>query len=251
MGVKPNLSAVMCIAEVSLRAYFENAVEVPQQNAAPTANKAAINVPEPVEKFTLRLGKDTKYPATKATADKPKNRLPRGSRSKIAEAEIAKIGLSCCNNTTTENGMNCILPSAAVYRIVPTAPDRKDTPMIAVHCFWVSFLKALSDEIMNGNKTTNPKTCSQKTITGAGKLYSCLRSRPSKLHKSAAKTTATEPYLIYFILVPLSAAFATSRIIEIPTIRSAHDFHMIIPRVGGSTAIRPIGELHATQGINL
>ena len=121
--------------EVSFSAYLEKAVDVPQQAAAPTANNAATSVPEPVEKLTLKFGKDTKYPATKATAAKPKNFLLSGSRSKIAAVDMAKIGFSCWSKTTTENGMNWILPSAAVYRIVPYAPDKNDTPMMAIHCF--------------------------------------------------------------------------------------------------------------------
>ena len=48
-GVIPNRAAVIWNEEVPLSAYLENAVEVPQAAAAPTANNAATGVPLPVE----------------------------------------------------------------------------------------------------------------------------------------------------------------------------------------------------------
>ena len=60
IGVNPNLAAVICSDDVPSRAYLEKAVDTPQAAAAPTANRAAIAVPEPVAKLTLIFGNVTK-----------------------------------------------------------------------------------------------------------------------------------------------------------------------------------------------
>lgn len=105
IGVKPNRAAVIWSDEVSLSAYLENAVEVPQQAAAPAASKAAISVPLPVERLTLRPGKETTYAPIRATAAKLKNFLVNGSWSNKPAVIIANIGFNSCRSTTTEKGM--------------------------------------------------------------------------------------------------------------------------------------------------
>lgn len=93
--------------------------------------------------------------------------------------------------------------------MVPRAPDKKDTPMIAAHCLRVSFLNAFNEESIIGVSKAKPKICSQNTTTDGGRLYKFRLRTPSRLHSKAAVTTAAEPYLIYFKAVSLSAANAT------------------------------------------
>src|SRR6185312_9959578 len=104
-GVMPNRAAVMWNDEVPSKAYLEKAVDIPQPAAAPIANNAAMAVPVPVEKLIPPCGKAVKYAAAKAMMLKAAKRRVSGSRSKTAEAAIAKIGFNCCKRITTENGM--------------------------------------------------------------------------------------------------------------------------------------------------
>src|SRR3989344_6953842 len=65
-GVIPKRTAVVCSDETFVRLYFERAVDTPQLAAAPIARSAAMSVPFPVPKFTVRSGKETKYAAIRA-----------------------------------------------------------------------------------------------------------------------------------------------------------------------------------------
>ncbi len=167
-------------------------------------------------------------------------------------AVIANSGLSCCSSTTTENGINVTCAKAEVYKIVPRAPESKDTPVMDHHCLGLSFLNWRQEITINGIKSPRPTTCSQNTTTLAGKLYSWRRNRPSILHNSAANTTAMAPvYRCFIFLIFLSTANGRLPLNGIPTVRSAHDFHMIMSLLtSDSTAITSDWRIARHPGFN-
>src|SRR3990167_4575805 len=120
--------------------------------------------------------------------------------------------------------------------MVPTATERKATKRMESHCFLVRTRKVRHWCSKIGLRTIRPMICSQNTITVPGKLKSCRLSNPSRLHSIAAITTAKEPKYRYFFITPFCYSPCVGKTPclygKVPTVRSAHDFHMILSPVG-------------------
>src|SRR3989344_847699 len=111
---KPNRTAVVRSVGSCNKAYRLNTVEDPHENAAPTANSAAIAVPRPVARFMVKLGNEIKYAAIMAVINHGIYFRERGSLRTIRENTSTTNGSNCCNKTTTENCANWISPNADV-----------------------------------------------------------------------------------------------------------------------------------------